>query len=408
MKNSSDATRVGLVGTGFIAQGALEVINSTFGLRVASILTRRRPETVPAAFPAELVTNGIDELIDGSDLIFECTGDVIWATSVIERALAAGRPVVTMNSEFHVTIGSYFVGRGYLTEACGDQPGALAALHREALGMGFVPMALVNIKGFLNLNPSEADMRYWSELQGLSLHETTSFTDGTKLQIEQAFIANGLGADIIREGMLGRRVEDLRDTDYLIDHAESTGNIVSDYVLCNGAPPGVFILAKHPVNQRLPNYGPYEKLLTKEKRAYLLLRPYHLCALEVANTLRQVVAGDSVLLDNGVTPRLSVAAVAKQPLPRGHEIRRAIGGFEVRGVAVRITDEPDHVPIGLLDGARLRHAVEPGQALRSQDVELSPSRAVEIWGILREHVLSQSATAPLGLEVPGFERPSPA
>lgn len=379
-------TRIGFVGTGFIARGAAEIVRRDPALQITRVLTRRPPGTVDGVDEAVL-TRSLDELIDASDIVFEASGDPVHATLVVERALEAGRKVVTMNSEFHVTTGSYFRGRGYLTEAQGDQPGAIAALYREAVGMGFEPLALVNIKGFLNHHPTREDMVYWSERQGLSLHETTSFTDGSKLQVEQVFVGNGLGADLAQEGMVGGRVDELAATDHLVAQARRIGQPVTDYVLCKGAPPGVFVLADHPVREALPNYGPYEKLLTRERSAYLLLKPYHLCALEVANSLRSVAAGAPILLDNGPTPRLSVSSVAKRPLSPGQPIDRAIGGFDVRGVAVRTADHPDHVPLGLLDGAVLRRAVEPEQTLTFDDLDLAPSRALEIWMALRERAM---------------------
>ena len=98
-----------------------------------------------------------------------------------------------MNSEFHVTVGSYFVDKGLVTEAEGDQPGVLAQLHEEAISMGFKPLVYGNIKGFLNENPTADDMEYWGNKSGISLDMVTSFTDGTKVQIEQTLVANGLG-----------------------------------------------------------------------------------------------------------------------------------------------------------------------------------------------------------------------
>ncbi len=55
-------------------------------------------------------------------MVFECTGDAFYAARTIPRVLDAGKPVVTLNAEFHATIGSHFVGQGLLTEAEGDQP----------------------------------------------------------------------------------------------------------------------------------------------------------------------------------------------------------------------------------------------------------------------------------------------
>jgi len=368
--------RIGLSGTGFIARSfAHMVMKHAPDMRLEKVLTRRSPAAL-ANFPAHgSVTNSIDELVESADLVFECSGDVIHSTVVIERALAAGRPVVTMNSEFHVTTGSYFADRGLLTEAEGDQPGCLAALRENMLEMGFSPLVYGNMKGFLNLNPTPEDMAYWSSKQGISVEQTTSFTDGTKVQIEQAFIANHAGAGILRRGMTGPARDDTVDAARdLAAMAEAAGGPVADYLLSRTQMPGVFIAARHDAEQAdALNYfklgpGPY----------YVMFNPHHLCSIEAIKTVRRVLSGGGVLMNNSSKPTVGVCAIAKRPLAAGERIELAIGGFDVRGEAVTIAEEPDHVPIGILNGAVLRHAVEPGQMLRFSDVDIPDSRALEI------------------------------
>ena len=114
--------------------------------------------------------------------------------------MAASIPVVTMDAEVQVTTGSHFARKGLFTEAEGDQPGCLAALREEAVQMGFLPLVYGNIKGFLNHNPVPDEMAFWAKKQGISLDKVTAFTDGTKVQIEQGLVANGLGAGILRPG----------------------------------------------------------------------------------------------------------------------------------------------------------------------------------------------------------------
>src|SRR5687768_4744940 len=146
---NSQVTRVGIVGTGFVARGAYRSLLKTRGVEVTRVLTRREAEEVEGIDP-DLLTDSLEELIDASDLVFESSGDAIHATDVLDQVVAAGLPVVTMNSELHVTTGSWFARRGYITEADGDQPGCLARLKLEAEVMGFTPLGYVNIKGYLN------------------------------------------------------------------------------------------------------------------------------------------------------------------------------------------------------------------------------------------------------------------
>ncbi len=82
-----------------------------------------------------------------------------------------------------------------------------------------------------------------------------------------------------------------------------------------------------------------------EGPCYTLLRTYHLCHLEVAKTIRRALEGRPPLLNNGTAPSVQVVGVAKRPLAEGECLRHPMGSFDVRGVAVRIADHPDHVPM---------------------------------------------------------------
>lgn len=367
--------QLGLVGSGFIARGFARLVARAHpDMCIASVLSRRPLDSVQFV-PDCPVTNSLDELLEHSKLVIECSGDPILATEVVSRAFAAGLPVVTMNAEFHVTTGSHFVGRGYLTEAEGDQPGCLAALREDALAMGFEPCAYVNMKGYLNTDPSPEDMRHWAERQGLSLDQTTSFTDGTKLQIEQALVANGLGATLARRGMIGVTEPDQATMAQLLGKAaDGCGQAIADFSLIPGNAPGVFIVARHGEAERVP----LRNIKMGDGPFYVLQRNHHLCALEIMKTVRRALAAQPVLLDNSACPRVGVAAIAKRDLRAGTLITRGIGSFECRGEAVVAAECPGYVPIGLLSNARLRRSVLAGQTLDFADVDLPFSLAVQI------------------------------
>src|SRR5690348_46922 len=99
--------RIGVVGTGFISAGLCVLLATCQDLKVTRVLTRR-PVGQRCAVPEALLTRSVADLLDHSDLIVECTGDVQHASSVIDAAFQADLPVVTMNSEFHATVGSWF------------------------------------------------------------------------------------------------------------------------------------------------------------------------------------------------------------------------------------------------------------------------------------------------------------
>lgn len=369
-------SRVGVVGTGFIAKGLTLALAEQPDLTVCGVLTRTNPLT-RSDFPRQdLLTRSVDELISNADVVVECSGDVIHATAVIDRAMEASVPVVTMDAEMHVTTGSYFARKGFITEAEGDQPGCLAALREEVLQMGFRPVVYGNVKGFLNHCPNRHEMEFWAKKQNISLDKVISFTDGTKVEIEQALVANGTGSDIAVPGLLGIASEDVpTGAIALAERASIAGCPISDYILSPKSPPGVFVVARHDERQKASlayfkmGEGPY----------YVLLRNFHLCHLEIAKTIRRVLKGGGVLLNNGVNPAIGIAAVAKRRLVPGDLIRRGIGSFDVRGVAIRIADQPKHVPIGLLANAAVAKRIEPGQLIASDDVELPESLALQAW-----------------------------
>ena len=346
-------------------------------MTVTRMLTRRNLDDF---LPEKIFTNSINDLIENCDVIVEAAGDPIYGTDLIAQALQAGLPVVTMDAELQITSGTYLSTLGYLAEAEGDQPGALAALYRDAIAMGFKPLVYGNLKGFLNHYPTLEEMKHWANVQGISLTQVTAFTDGTKLQVEQALVANGLGATIAQQGLLGYVTADVNEGSYrLAADAMQLGKPISDYLLSQpGAPKlpaGVFITAEHDRRQ-----APALKYLKMgDGPYYTLLRNYHLCHLEIPKTIREALNRQSILLDNSNHPTISVAAIAKVPLEPGTKIAHAMGSFEIRGEAILIKDMPDHLPIGLMRNVVLKRAVTPGQMLTMDDVEIPETLAYQAW-----------------------------
>lgn len=354
----------------------MRVLERTKNLTLSRVLTRRPITDIKDIEENDLLTNSLDELVDNSDLLVECSGDPIHAFDVVDAAMNMGLPVVTMNPAFHITAGSYFKNRGWLSEAEGDQPGALSALYENALSMGFRPWVLGNIKGYLNLSPTPSAVRYWARTQGQRPGLILEATDGTKLQIEQALVANGLDADIAHSGLIGLKGENLEDAGFqLAEIASHLGRCLSDYVLNPKAPKGVFLIVEHDeeFTPMLDYFG------IGNQRWHMLLQTFFLGALEVPKTIRRWQQGHPPLLNNGNHPRISVAAITKQPLKVGQTIKRSIGSFMLRGEAVRIAEHPNHVPIGLLNGATILRTIEKDQMLKWDDIAPKESPAMHAW-----------------------------
>jgi predicted homoserine dehydrogenase-like protein len=368
--------RVGLVGTGAIAKGLIKLLHKSSEMCVSGVLTRRKGSIDGLEVPNELVHQIPEILFLKSDVLVVSTGDAIYNTEIINTAFKYNLPVVTMDADTMVTTGTWLSKQGLITESNGDQPGCLATLRQEVLDMGFSPMVYGNIKGFLNLNPTPEEMNYWALKQGFSVDSVTSFTDGTKLQIEQALVANAFGTSIAKQGLIGIQTEDFESSGYqLAEVADKLGIPISDYILSKTSPPGVFIVSRHDENLRneLRTYkmgdGPY----------YHHYKPIHLCFFEVPGTIKRLLHENEILIDNSNKPSTSVAAIAKRQLSKGDFIKKGTGSFDTRGTAVRIIDEPDHVPIGLLQNVRIRENIEEGQIIRFSDIDIPTSLATEAW-----------------------------
>lgn len=369
--------KIGVVGSGFIARGITSELERDSTLAPHRVLTRRDRAVVASELKVSesLITNDVEDL-RLCDLVVACTGDPIYATGVLDFALREGKKVVTMDAETQITTGHYLTSRGYITEAEGDQPGSLAALGHDAQQMGFEVLVYGNMKGYLNHDPKPDDMKYWSNKNGISLQQTTSFTDGTKVQIEQTLIANGLNGNILVTGLLGLTCDDLKaGAEELANKAVKAGIVACDYLLSSKLPAGVFVVGKHTTNQQdalrylKMGDGPY----------YVLTRPYHLCHLEVCKTIRRVLNGGEILINNGLNPKISVATISKRDMVPGERIIRTIGSFDARGIAIKITEFPNHIPIGLVANATVSRKIERGQMLEWDDLELPDSLALRVW-----------------------------
>ncbi|MDO9551488.1 NAD(P)-dependent oxidoreductase [Rhodonellum sp.] len=365
-----------MVGTGMIARGLSKLIPKRVDMVISKILTRRQGFVEGLGVDQSYLTTNPLELFDNSDLIIVSTGDPIYSTEVIFQAFKYNIPVLTMDADTQVLTGSWLSERGLLSEGNGDQPGCLAVLKNEIVEMGFQPLVYGNIKGYQNLNPSKEDMMFWAKKQGFSLNSVTSFTDGTKLQIEQCLVANGLNANIAQRGLIGVQTENFKEGAFaLAAEAKKMNTVLSDYLVSKESPPGVFIVATHheDLAEELATYkmgkGPF----------YLLYKPVHLCLFEIFRDLKNLFYQKNVLLNNGRFPTVSVAAIAKKALKAGDVIEKGIGSFEVRGECVKFSENVDHVPIGLLSHARLKDNIDPGQIISFSDVDLPESLALHAW-----------------------------
>jgi predicted homoserine dehydrogenase-like protein len=160
---------------------------------------------------------------------------------------------------------------------------------------------------------------------------------------------------------------------YDLDEVRALGGIV-DYTV---GPPGVkiFCLAEHP-DPKQQHYLSLYKL--GDGPLYPFWIPYHLPHFEAPNAIARVALFRDALAPPLGGPVVEVCAVAKRDLAAG-EVLDDYGMFMTYGEAVGVEEMSArrYLPEGLVEGCRLRAAVERDQVLTYDDVDLPDGRIAD-------------------------------
>lgn len=406
-----------VTGLGFMGFGFVSSVLRQPGIRVPLLLSRRPDAAVEtlkqhgiAAATAhtvravtDLAEKGFIAVSDDlnlisvypADVVMEVTGTVAYGADVAIRAITAKKHLVTMNPELQVTAGTelkkladaHHVG---ITDVIGDQPGSLARLMGHTRLLGFKPLIVGNMKRYLDTHATQEKMKPWAEDKGLAVRQTVSFTDGTKQAIEMNLVSNYFGMSILKRGMHGpyvSRVEEALDV-FPFDQIPQEG--IVDYVIGKTLFPGVFIVVEHTD----PNQKKYLRYLgLGEGPRYLLFEPYHLCHLEVAGTIANLVLFGSETINNSLKPRTTTITIAKKDLKSGIKLD-GIGGDTVYGTLdVQLLDQ--YLPVGLADGAELIRDIAQDDPITLQDVKLPDNAATRLLGLSKSGSVSAPASVSL-------------
>jgi len=312
-------------------------------------------------------------------LVIEASGSIRPAVRHAITALNNHKHLILMNSEIDLTFGPILAQmaqeNGVICTSCdGDQHGVLKHMIDDIKLWGFDLVMAGNIKGFLDRysNPttiiSEADKR------NLDYRMCTSYTDGTKLNIEMAIIANAYGLITKTPGMYGPRVTHVNNVFQCFDfnHLWEDRLPFVDYIL--GAEPGggVFVIGhcnNHYQKQMLAYYkmgeGPY----------YLFYRPYHLCHIESMGTIINYVAKGHNFLRPSYGIQTNVYSYAKRKVRRGERLD-GIGGYTCYGKIENLKDNIacPGLPICLAEDIVLTRDINRDQKILMSDIVHDPNR----------------------------------
>lgn len=326
-----------------------------------------------------LLTTDPSELLKlRPDILVEATTSILPAALLVSRALGEKVNVVLMNSEVDQTFGRLLARKAeangvILTSDAGDQHGVLIRIIEEIQGMGFEVVMAGNNKGFLDRHANPESVREEAAKRHLSLRQCTAYTDGTKLAIEMAILANAVGLSILQTGMIGPRVQHVEDALQVFDltGARRLGGVV-DYVL--GANPGgsVFVIG-YSDDQEDRFYMDYYKM--GKGPYYLFMRPYHLCHFETPLAIRRIMqCHKPVLVQNHHI--VEVGCRAKTTLEAGTRLE-GIGGHHLYGVL----DKADRLPIGLAEDTILLSPKEKDMEIAWEDVRFPDADPrLALWG----------------------------
>jgi predicted homoserine dehydrogenase-like protein len=336
-----------------------------------------------------VTSNCEDVLAQGNgavDVLIEATSSVAAAAAAVDRALRMKIDVVLMNAEVDCLLGPslHRTARdagAIVTSDAGDQHGVLMRMLDEVRLWGFEIVMAGNIKGFLDRGATSRSVAGEARKRKLNPVMCVAYTDGTKLNIEMALVANATGLVPARRGMLGPSADHVHEvfSKFDLDRLRSPG--VVDYIL--GAEPGGGVFAVGycdvPVQREYMSYykmgdGPF----------YLFYRPYHLCHLETMYALGRVALDRKPVFEPLDRPVTEVVAVAKTDLPAGTVISSAIGGDHVYGEIVAREASADAVPVCLLEqedgfAGHVVHAVAKGEPILWRDIELPDSGLLRSW-----------------------------
>lgn len=415
-------------GLGFMGFGFVSGVRSIPGIRIPLIVSRRPQETVdllvenniPAVIESNVTSikrNADKKIISVTDdlsvikkykcpVAIEMTGTVDYGTKVAIKILESGKHLITMNPELQATVGTKLKEiaekKGLIiSDVLGDQPGSLTRLIAQAQLMGFEVKVAGNMKRFMNENATQKEMQPWADSKGLNVKQTTSFTDGTKQSIEMNLVANYFGMTVMKRGMVGLKVENLNELLNSYDFANIPKKGVVDYALGINLFPGIFIIAKH----KDPNQVKYLKYLSLgDGPYYLLFEPYHLCHLEVVQTIAKAVLYAMPTINNSSNPTTVTVAVAKRNLKKGEKLD-GIGGDTVYGIIDTIKGGRGMLPVGLANNSVLLSDIKKGDSIHISKVSLPLNPATHLLGLVEPRETHKSAFAHFPIQ---FPRLSPA
>lgn len=225
------------------------------------------------------------------EAVIETTGDVEFGARVAFEAIRSGKHVILMNAEVDASIGPILkvqadqAGVVY-TYTDGDEPGVALNLFRFVESMGYKPVLMGQIKGFLNRYRNPDTQKEFAERHKQKPAMVAAFADGSKLALESAIIGNATGFVPGIRGMYGHRCAHVKDLLTKFKVSDFSGGGLVDFVLEAEPHTGAFVMTydDHPIKREYMRYFKFG-----DGPLYMFYTPYHLPHMQLPHSVARAV-----------------------------------------------------------------------------------------------------------------------
>lgn len=404
LKYLPENIKVAIIGTGSAGKGLVYQCGITPGFDCLAISDIKIDKAIAAADLSgrkyqivdnindlhDTIRKGILAVCEDGALLAQCEmmDALIESSNAIEQggryavtALENRKHVIMMNSEADLIFGPYLMDLAKknnvaYTSCDGDQPTVIIRLINEMQLWGFELVLAGNIKGFLDRysDPTkiipEADKRF------LDYKMCASYTDGTKLCVEMALVANALGLETAVPGMYGPKAEHILDALELfdLDELHRSGKKIVDYVIGPEPKGGIFAIGfcENKYQQSMLNWFPNKM---GKGPFYVFRRPYHLVHIEALQCVAEAVLDGESLLQPSAGFKTNVYCYAKRNIAKGEKLD-GLGGYTCYGLIENCSDNRERpgVPICLAEDVAVKRDIAKDEKIYMDDIEYNPEQ----------------------------------
>ncbi|HEY0655992.1 MAG TPA: homoserine dehydrogenase [Chryseosolibacter sp.] len=394
--------RVAVVGIGSMGKGLVYQINCTPGMRPVAIADIHLKKAIDCAKWLQVDYDIVDtlqdlnfaiqrgrlaitdnaELLASSSLVHvlvEASSSVFQGAMHAMKAISSHQHVVMMNFEADLMYGPLLLRAAeeqgvVYTCADGDKPTVIKKLVDEINLYGFDLVMAGNVKNFQDRYTNPDKIAFEADMRSLDHKMCSYFTDGTKVSVEMAVLANAINARTAVPGMHGYRASNIFDIFklYNFDKEWDGKTPMVDYLLGSEPRGGVFVVAytedkfqQSTLGWFPPDIGPGPY--------YLFYRPYYLGHIEAIQCIAEAYFESTARLQPAFGMKTNVFSYAKRDLKKG-EILDGKGGFKTYGMIENMSDNIDSpgLPILISDNMVLKRDIARDERIGLGDVDFNP------------------------------------